>query len=693
MAQYDYVGADSETTGLNHQQDEVIEVTVIEFNLSGEIGRKLSYLCRPISGFIPSGATKVNGISYEMVKDKKNYLKDGIREEIAAFIGSRTIVGHNIIGFDLKFLKITPKRAEDTLLMCRKRYTKGGNKLQTACTRLGIKWDNKEAHRSDYDTSQCIRLFIKLKEIERSECEKNQEVPLFSKDRIDSELKKATKSIGIIPTTSDKELMETQTYSFSRINLFHQCPFKWYMQYIKKVKQPEVDYLVVGKICHKAAEWSGEWVYRESFSIKLAAYARIKKLKMNPDVIPIIANEFDIQELLVTFHNLGYYLYRHQDQIQKYFPEYKGLAGLIYEIDQNIEEDSYERPSMPDRESFDKIVNKAIVFHKCTDSKIVIDVGYIMSRFYEKKDFSLIPGDIMITEKRLAFDREWGLLKDFFSNKAFIRGIIDVLSYLTNVVVITDYKSSRTMMTVDQLKEDMQMKTYVLLVYHLLPPESYNKIIIRIEYVRFGKSVEYETTDIKAVADAAQQWIDNSIQMIEKEILKTENAFEPQRNEYCHTCHLAVESLCPLFSKQFINNIDDPLQFQIKDLEDCQTAWKRFEANKAENLRLMQLCKNFANGCSSEISIDKHAVLDYYASENREFYSLKTMKKLLEKGIKIDTIIKKFGITETKMNELMEDNKIEFTDEELGSISKIKRKTKFEACTRKEAKGKGYINA
>jgi len=689
--EYDYVGVDTETTGLNHQQDEVIEVTAVEFNLSGKIGKTISYLCRPMSGFIPAAASKVNGITYEMVKDKRTYLKDGVREDIAKFFGNRTVVGHNIKNFDIKFLKITPRRVEDTLEMCRARY-KGSNKLKTACMRVGIKWDDKEAHRSEYDTLQCIKLYVKLKEIEADERKQNQEVPLFARD-VDKEIQQAIKSMGVVPTESDKELMATQAYSFSRINLFHQCPFKWYMSYIKKIKQPDVDYLIVGKICHKAAEWCGEWVYRETFSIKLSCYAMVKKLELNTGLIPVISREFDVKEDDVTFHELGYYLYRHQDQINSYFPEFKGLAGLMHGMDKCISEDDYEKPSMPDRESFDKIVNKAVSFYKCTNPDIIIDVGYIMRRFYEVKDFSLIPGDVMLTEKKLAFDRDWNLLKDFYSNKAFIRGVIDVLAYLTNIVVITDYKSSRKMMTVDQLKEDMQMKTYVLLVSRLLPPESYNKIIVRIEYVRFGKSIEYEINDVKAVADSALQWINDSIKMIEEEMLKTDGAFEPKRNEYCHTCHLAEDSKCPLFNKQFMNNIDDPHQFLIKDIEDCQIAWKRVEANKAENSRLMKLCKSFVENCTNEIKIDENATLDFYTKEYRDFYSLATMKLLLTKGIKIDTIIKKFSITESKINELIEENKLELTNEELDSISKIKRKSTFEACTRKEAKGKRYINA
>ena len=82
--------------------------------------------------------------------------------------------------------------------------------------------------------------------------------------------------LGIIPSESDKTFLATQTYSYSRINLFNQCPFKWYMQYIKGFKEPDKDYFQTGKICHKVAEWSGEWCYKELFKNKLLAYMKLK---------------------------------------------------------------------------------------------------------------------------------------------------------------------------------------------------------------------------------------------------------------------------------------------------------------------------------------------------------------------------------------------------------------------------------
>ena len=105
------------------------------------------------------------------------------------------------------------------------------------------------------------------------------------------------------------------------------------------------------------------------------------------------------------------------------------------------------------------------------------------------------------------------------------------------------------------------------------------------------------------------------------------------------------------------------------------------------------MCKTFVNGYSNEIKIDEHAILDYYVSEDRGFYPLATMKMLLKKGVKIEDIIKKFSITETKFNGLVENANVKFESGELDLISKVKTKTQFDAFTRKEAKSKNFLNA
>ncbi|GAF74149.1 unnamed protein product, partial [marine sediment metagenome] len=108
-SEFEYVCTDVETNGLSHKVDEILEIVAIEFDLTGKTGKVLDYLCSPMSEYIPPKVSEINGITMDMVHDKPNYLKDGVQKEVAEFFGDRTIVGHNVVGFDLKFIKVNPK--------------------------------------------------------------------------------------------------------------------------------------------------------------------------------------------------------------------------------------------------------------------------------------------------------------------------------------------------------------------------------------------------------------------------------------------------------------------------------------------------------------------------------------------------------------------------------------------------------
>jgi DNA polymerase III epsilon subunit-like protein len=685
---FTHVGADIETNGLDPEKNEIIEISVIEFNLSGEIGDRINFLCCPSSGVIPSRATEINGITMDMVKDKPNYLSDGIREKVVEFIGSRIVVGHNIEGFDIKFMKINPRSMGDTLLMCRKKYA-SGNSLKNACRRVGIGWDDEGSHRAEYDVLKTIELYIKMNDEERTK-KIQGELPLFG--RMDGATDEDFKSNGIVPSEEDQKMIATQAYSYSRINLFLNCPFKWYMQYIKGHKAPDEGYFQTGRACHSVAEWANDWCARRLFANKFVAYFTVKGYRLGDKMKQFLSKYFKKEGIHVE--DFGFYLYDNPVKIQKYFKGIKGKASMVYEIDENISEDMYEKPSMPDWDTYEFLIQEAINRNKITDPDIIKEVYKIMSRFYELEDFSLMPGDVSTTEKKLAFDRNWAVVNSWFAKNIFFRGIIDVIDYFGNYVVITDYKSSRTMLTMDQLKEDKQTMVYLLLIYMFLPKEAYTKIVIRIKYIRFSKTVEYEVTDVKSVADKALKWINDSIQSIEREMLKTDGtAFQPIRNEYCHTCHLAIESKCPLFDKRVINNIDDPLNFVIANKENCVTAWKRVEANKAENSRLQSACKSFVKNCTDPIIIDENTKLDFYAEETRTYLTGKTMAKLLEKNVDIHLIAKFASLSPSSFDALCEKAGVEFTDEERDKISKKGIKKTFDAFTDKEIKNKKFINS
>ena len=95
----EFVALDFETTGLSHQQDQVIEISAVRF-IDGVIIDDYTTLVKPDKD-IPENITKLTGISNEMVKDSP--LISATFPELIKFIKGRKIVGHNI-DFDIGFI-------------------------------------------------------------------------------------------------------------------------------------------------------------------------------------------------------------------------------------------------------------------------------------------------------------------------------------------------------------------------------------------------------------------------------------------------------------------------------------------------------------------------------------------------------------------------------------------------------------
>lgn len=97
----DYVVFDLETTGISYVKDRIIEISAVKA-ADGRVTDTFSTLVNPQRP-IPYGATQVNGITDEMVKDAPV-----IQEALADFLDfvkDDVLVGHNIHSFDLKFIE------------------------------------------------------------------------------------------------------------------------------------------------------------------------------------------------------------------------------------------------------------------------------------------------------------------------------------------------------------------------------------------------------------------------------------------------------------------------------------------------------------------------------------------------------------------------------------------------------------
>lgn len=95
----DYTVIDVETTGLNYNNDEIIELGAIKYRNFMEVER-FQTLIKPQT-HIPESATAINYITDDMVKNQPS-IADKL-PDFLNFIGNDILVGHNV-GFDIRFI-------------------------------------------------------------------------------------------------------------------------------------------------------------------------------------------------------------------------------------------------------------------------------------------------------------------------------------------------------------------------------------------------------------------------------------------------------------------------------------------------------------------------------------------------------------------------------------------------------------
>lgn len=142
-----YIVIDTETTGLSHYSNEIIEIAAIKIE-NGKIIDEFQTLVKP-HNLISPNITRITGITNDMVKNSPDILD--VLPDFFKFIGDSPLVGHNIT-FDLRFLNsylgenLTNLLA-DTMLIARKKLPNLDNhKLETIIKHLDIA-DNQD-HRA-----------------------------------------------------------------------------------------------------------------------------------------------------------------------------------------------------------------------------------------------------------------------------------------------------------------------------------------------------------------------------------------------------------------------------------------------------------------------------------------------------------------------------------------------------------------
>lgn len=159
-----YVVFDLETTGLEANKEEIIEIGACKI-VNGRIDETFATFVKPTK-HISKEITELTGIDDAMVKDAPtiNY----VMPDFFKFCDGATLVAHNI-AFDISFIHNMSKKLSynfdhpnmDTMIMARQKLPGLKNyKLGTIVEKLNIVLDN--AHRAIHDATATAKAFIKL---------------------------------------------------------------------------------------------------------------------------------------------------------------------------------------------------------------------------------------------------------------------------------------------------------------------------------------------------------------------------------------------------------------------------------------------------------------------------------------------------------------------------------------------------
>lgn len=159
-----YIAFDVETTGLNPEENEIIEIGALKVR-GGKVQERFMEFIRP-KVMISSAITKLTGITNEMVEQARS--RREVVSEFLEFCGDDILIGHNVI-FDYSFVKVSAlgegmlfeKAGIDTLKIARKVHKDMESKsLGNLCDYYNI--ENNAAHRAYHDALATAKLYQTL---------------------------------------------------------------------------------------------------------------------------------------------------------------------------------------------------------------------------------------------------------------------------------------------------------------------------------------------------------------------------------------------------------------------------------------------------------------------------------------------------------------------------------------------------
>jgi DNA polymerase-3 subunit epsilon len=160
---------DTETTGLDPLQgDRLVEIGCIEMFNRFPTGQTFHRYLNPERD-MPAGAFAVHGLSAEFLRGHPCFVE--VAEDFLGFIGDAPLIAHNA-SFDLGFLNaelervgrplVGRERLIDTLVLARRRFPNGPNKLDDLCARFSVDNSRRTKHGALLDAELLAEVYLEL---------------------------------------------------------------------------------------------------------------------------------------------------------------------------------------------------------------------------------------------------------------------------------------------------------------------------------------------------------------------------------------------------------------------------------------------------------------------------------------------------------------------------------------------------
>ena len=125
------------------------------------------------------------------------------------------------------------------------------------------------------------------------------------------------------------DVIEDMTWSYSRVNSFEFCPYKWFLRYILRMHGPEMFFSSYGTFCHKLLEeyLGGQITAQQAYDSYLMDFR--KEVKGKAPTQKIFNSYFNHGlEYFASLHSFPYRVLATEQQVEFMIGKYK-MTGII----------------------------------------------------------------------------------------------------------------------------------------------------------------------------------------------------------------------------------------------------------------------------------------------------------------------------------------------------------------------------